>query len=75
MKIFDNLPQVVKLILQFFFGGLISGVYRIVKGATTNNMTTLIVGIIALVTVIGNLIFWVIDFITILVDNKIKVLA
>lgn len=75
MKAYDNLSQIVKLVLQFFFGGLISGVYRIIKGATTNNMTTLIVGILALFTGIGNIIFWIVDFVTILLENKIKVFA
>lgn len=75
MKAFDKLSQVVKLILQFFFGWLISGVYRIVKGVQTNNILTIIVGIIALFTGIGNFIFWVVDFVTILLNNKITVLA
>lgn len=75
MKAFDKLSQVVKLILQFFFGWLISGVYRIVKGVQTNNVLTIIVGIIALFTGIGNFIFWVVDFVTILLNNKITVLA
>lgn len=75
MKAFDKLSKLVKLILQFFFGWLISGVYRIVKGATTGNMVTLIVGILALITGVGNVIFWVIDFVTILLDDKITVLA
>ncbi len=75
MKAFDKLSQIVKLILQFFFGWLISGVYRIVKGVQTNNIVTIIVGIVALISGIGNVIFWVVDFITILLSNKITVLA
>ncbi|MFA5692993.1 MAG: hypothetical protein WC907_05190 [Acholeplasmataceae bacterium] len=75
MKAFDNLSRLVKLILQFFFGWFISGLYRIVKGIQTGNMVTLIVGILALVTGVGNAIFWVIDFITILLSDRITVLA
>ena len=43
MKAFDNLSKIVKLLLQFFFGWVISGVYRIVKGVNSGNVVTIIV--------------------------------
>lgn len=75
MKFFDDLPKIVKLILQFFFGYIISGVYRIIKGIQDGNVVTVVVGILALVTGLGNAIFWVIDFVTLLLNDEISVLA
>ncbi|MFA7417241.1 MAG: hypothetical protein WCZ19_01740 [Acholeplasma sp.] len=75
MKAFDSLSQIVKLILQFFFGWLISGLYRLIKGIQEGNLVTIIVGLLALFTGIGNVIFWVVDFVTILLSNKITVLV
>ena len=72
---YENLPKLVKLILQFFFGYIISGVYRILRFVETKNVVTLVVGILCLVTGIGNAIAWVVDFITELFSNKITVLA
>ncbi|MBQ9747401.1 MAG: hypothetical protein IJV98_01315 [Clostridia bacterium] len=72
---YENLPKLVKLILQFFFGYIISGVYRILRFVETKNVATLVVGILCLVTGIGNAIAWVVDFITELFSNKITVLA
>ena len=72
---YEALPKIVKLILQFFFGGVIGGVYRIIRFFETKNLLTLIVGILCLVTGIGNLIAWIVDFITELLSNKITVLA
>ena len=72
---YENLPKIVKLILQFFFGGFIGGVYRIIRFVETKNIVTLVVGILCLVTGIGNCIAWVVDFITELFSNKISVFA
>ncbi len=72
---YESLPKIVKLILQLFFGGLIGGVYRIIRFVETKNIVTLIVGILCLVTGIGNLIAWVIDWFTELFNNRITVLA
>ena len=72
---YEALPKILKLVLQFFFGYIIGGVYRIVRFVEKGNITTLIVGILCLVTVIGNVIAWVVDFVTELTDDKVKVLA
>lgn len=72
---YESLPKILKLILQLFFGGLIGGVYRIIKFLETKNIVTLIVGILCLVTGIGNLIAWVVDWFTELFNNRITVLA
>ena len=72
---YEALPKILKLILQFFFGSLIGGIYRIVRFVEKGNIVTLIVGILVLVTGIGNLLAWIIDFVTELLSNKITVFA
>lgn len=72
---YENLPKLVKIILQLILGGVIGGVYRIIRFAETKNIVTLVVGILVLVTGIGNVIVWVVDLITELLYNKITVLA
>ncbi len=74
-KAYESLPKIVKLILQLFFGSIIGGVYRIIRFVETKNILTLVVGILFLVTGIGNAIAWVVDFITELFSNKISVFA
>lgn len=72
---YEKLPKLAKLLLQFFFGWLIGGVYRIVRYTERQNIVTLVVGILGLVTGIGNAILWIVDFVTELLNNKITVLA
>lgn len=72
---YESLPKLVKIILQIFLGGLIAGVYRIIRFVETKNIITLVVGILVLVTGVGNLIAWVVDLITELLYNKITVFA
>jgi hypothetical protein len=72
---YEALPKIVKIILQIILGGLIGGIYRILRFLETKNVVTLVVGILALVTGVGNAIFWVLDLITEITSNKITVLA
>ena len=72
---YEALPKIVKVLLQLFLGGLIAGIYRIVRFLETKNIVTLVVGILVLVTGIGNLIAWIVDLVTEITQNKISVLA
>ena len=72
---YEELPKIVKIILQIFLGGLIGGIYRIIRFVETKNVVTLVVGILVLVTGIGNLIAWIVDLITEILQNRITVLA
>lgn len=54
---FDDLSVLVKVILLILLGGLISPVYRILRFLETKNVVTLVVGIVCLVTGVGNFIF------------------
>ena len=72
---YEALPKIAKLILQFFFGWLIGGVYRIIRYVEKKNLITLIVGIVVLISGVGNFIAWVVDFVTELLNDKITVFA
>ena len=72
---FENLPKIAKVILLIFFGYLISPIYRILRYLETKNTLTLIVGIVCLVTGVGNVVLQVLDIITELTNNRLTVLA
>jgi hypothetical protein len=74
-KMYEDLPKVAKIILQIFLGGLIGGIYRIIRFFETKNIVTLVVGILGLATGIGNFIVWLVDLITTIAGNGITVLA
>ena len=74
-EMYENLPKIVKILLQIFLGAIVSGLYRVLRYLETKNTTTLVVGIISLVTggVFG--ILWVVDLVTEITKNRITVLA
>ena len=72
---YEALPKIAKILLQVLLGGLIGGIYRILRYLETKNIVTLVVGILCLVTGVGNFIAWVVDLITEITQNKISVLA
>ena len=72
---YEALPQIVKIILQIFFGAFIGGVYRIVRYLETKNIVTLVVGILGLFTGVGNFLVWLVDLITEITSNRITVFA
>ena len=72
---YEALPKVAKILLQVFFGAFIGGIYRIVRFFETNNVVTLVVGILCLVTGIGNFAAWIADLFTEITANKITILA
>ena len=74
-KTYEDLPKIVKIILQILFGVIIGGVYRIIRFFEKKNIVTLVAGILFLFTGIGNVIAWVVDLITEIISNKITVLA
>jgi hypothetical protein len=72
---YEELPQIAKILLQIFFGGFIGGVYRILRYLETKNIVTLVVGILCLVTGVGNFVAWLVDLVTVATKNRITVLA
>ena len=72
---YNSLPWILKLIIVIIGGALVGGIYRILRYLETKNIVTLVAGIVALVTGIGNIIFCVVDLITTILTGKISVLA
>ncbi len=72
---YEALPKLLKIILQVLFGGIIGGVYRIVRFLETGNAVTLVVGILFLITGVGNAIAWVVDLVTEILSDRITFLA
>ena len=72
---YEALPKLLKVLIQIFLGAFVGGIYRIVRFLETKNVVTLVVGILVLVTGIGNAIAWVVDLVTEILHNKITVLA
>ncbi len=72
---YEALPKIVKVLIQLLLGSVVGGVYRIVRYFETENIVTLIVGLLVTFTGIGNLIAWVVDLFTEITENKISVLA
>ncbi len=74
-KAYEALPKILKVILQIFFGVLIGGIYRIIRFFETGSILCLIVGILVLVTGIGNIIIWIVDLITEILFDRITIFA
>ncbi len=70
---FEELPLVVKILLLIFLGGLVSGIYRILRYLETKNTTTLVVAILCFVCIGG--IIAIIDIVTELTNGRVTVLA
>ena len=72
---YESLPQLAKIVLQLFFGVVIGGIFRILRYVETRNIVTLVVGIVGLVTGVGNVVMWIVDLVTEAVSNRITVFA
>ncbi len=72
---YESLPQLAKIVLQLFFGVVIGGIYRILRYVETRNIVTLVVGIVGLVTGVGNVVMWIVDLVTEVISNRITVFA
>ena len=68
IKAFDNLPKIVKILLALPVLDIVWAIYRIVKGACTGNLVTLVVGIIWLVA--GCTVTWVLDLVFLILDKQ-----
>lgn len=72
---YEALPQIVKIVLQLILGGVIGGIYRIVRFVENKNVVTLVVGLLTLCTGVGNAVAWIVDLVTEITSNRITVLA
>ena len=72
---YEALPKIAKILLQIFLGAIIGGVYRIIRYTETKNLFTLIAGLLALFTGVGNFVAEVADIVTEILSNKITLFA
>jgi dolichyl-phosphate-mannose--protein O-mannosyl transferase len=74
-KSYDDIPWLLRVIIQIIGGAVVGGVYRIVRYFETKNLMTLIAGLLATFTGVGNAIAWVVDLITLLINGRYTVLT
>ena len=72
-KQYSELPLLLRVIVEIVFGFLAGGIFRIVRYTETKNTMTLIAGIIGIFTIIGNVIFWVIDLASLVLSGDYTV--
>lgn len=72
---YEALPKLAKIIIQILTGYVFGGVYRILRYFEKKNTVTLVVGILVLVTGVGNFIAWIVDLYTEITKDRITVLA
>ena len=70
---YDELPLILRIIIQIIGGVIVGGIYRIVRYFETKNIVTLVVGLLVTFTGIGNLIAWVVDLVTLIMNGKYTV--
>lgn len=71
VKFMDGLSRLVKILISLFLG-ILWPIYRIVKAVSKGSTKALLGGILSLVFFP---VFWVIDFVSVIIWNKIVVLA
>ena len=67
---YDELPLIVRILIQIFAGVLASCVYRVLRFIETKNTVTLVIAIVAFFTGIGTFILSIIDLITLIFKGK-----
>ena len=72
---YDALPFILRIIIQVIGGAVVGGIYRLVRFTETKNVITLVVGLLATFTGIGNAIAWVVDLVTLIINGKYTVLV
>ena len=72
-KSYDSLPLLLRIIIQLIGGAIVGGVYRIVRFLETRNIVTLVIGLLATFTGVGNLIAWIVALVTLNLYGKYTV--
>lgn len=70
---YDALPLLLRIIIQIIGGVVVGGIYRIVRYFETKNIATLVVGLLVTFTFVGNIIAWVVDLVTLIINGKYTV--
>lgn len=69
-RTYDELPLLLRIIIQIIGGVVVGGIYRIVRYTETKNIITLVVGLLVTFTGVGNIISWIIDLVTLVMNGK-----
>lgn len=72
-RAYDELPLILRIIIQIIGGVIVGGIYRIVRYFETKNLITLVVGLLVTFTLVGNVIAWIIDLVTLILNGKYTV--
>jgi len=72
---YDQLPLLLRIILQAIGGVVVGGIYRLVRYYETRNIVTLVVGILCTFTGVGNVIAWIVDLISLVLFGTYTVFA
>ena len=70
---YNSLPLLLRIIIQIIGGVVVGGIYRIVRYFESKNIVTLVVGLITTFTGFGNLIAWIVDLVTLILNGKYTV--
>lgn len=73
-KTYDSLPRIAKLLIQFFLGWIVGGIYRVVRYTEKKKTSTLVVGILGLIPPV-DLVLWIVDLYTVFTEDKITFYA
>ncbi len=72
---YEALPKLAKIIIQIIFGVIVGGIYRIIRFFETGHIITLVIGLLATFTGIGNIIIWIVDLITEILFDRITIFS
>ena len=72
---YNDLPLVLRIIIQVIGGVVVGGIYRIVRYFETKNIVTLVVGLLVTFTGIGNILAWIIDLVTLILSGRYTLFA
>lgn len=67
---YDALPLLLRIIIQIVGGVVVGGIWRIVRYCETENVVTLVVGLLVTFTVVGNLVAWMVDLVTLIMNGR-----
>ncbi len=69
IKAFDDLPLIVKVILCIPMLDIVWSIYKIARSADKSNLLGIILGILTIIP--GAFFIWIIDLVTLLLNNKV----
>ena len=73
-KTYDSLPRIAKILIQFFLGWIVGGIYRVVRYTEKKKTSTLVVGLLGLIPPV-DVVLWIVDLFTEITEDKITFYA